>query len=342
VSVYRRGVLLATASAIAFGVTAPFVQRAGAGAGAFATAALLYGGAALFTVPWLRRRQGAQLTRRDLPRLAFVAVAGAALAPACLAWGLAATSGVTASLLLNTEAVFTFLLAVLIYREHVGRRAALALAVMTAGGALLVLGGGGTLRLSPGALAIAAASLLWAVDNTLTRALADRDVAQVIVGKAALGASLSTVAALAIGDRWPDLAGSAAILACGAGGYGLSLRLYLAAQRTLGAGRTGSVFAAAPFVGVLVAVLLGERPTVVMALSGLLLAAGLVLHMSERHRHRHAHRAVGHDHLHRHDDGHHTHQHDPQFEGEHSHPHEHEPVEHEHEHTPDLHHQHDH
>src|SRR5688572_23630150 len=41
------GTLLALASAVAFGVTTPLVQRFGAGAGSFAVAALLYGGASL-------------------------------------------------------------------------------------------------------------------------------------------------------------------------------------------------------------------------------------------------------------------------------------------------------
>src|SRR5439155_13663594 len=126
-------------------------------------------------------------------------------------------------------------------------------------------------------------------------------------------------------------------------GYGLSLRLYLRAQRQLGAARTGSIFAAAPFVGAAVALALGERSaTIETAIAGCLLAAGVALHVTEQHHHLHAHDALEHEHAHRHDDGHHDHHHDAPVVGEHSHPHRHEPVTHDHDHAPDVHHDHRH
>src|SRR5581483_7786626 len=97
-----------------------------------------------------------------------VAVAGALVAPAALAWGLSRSSGVAASLLVNLEAVFTVVLGALVHKEHVGRRVALAATVMTAGGALVVLGGkhqGGAELW--GLAAVALATLGWAADNTL-------------------------------------------------------------------------------------------------------------------------------------------------------------------------------
>ena len=46
----RSGVLLALASAVAFGLSTPFVQLFGRGVGPFATAGLLYAGAATLAV----------------------------------------------------------------------------------------------------------------------------------------------------------------------------------------------------------------------------------------------------------------------------------------------------
>jgi drug/metabolite transporter (DMT)-like permease len=341
---YPRGVLLAVGSAVAFGLTAPIIKRAGLSAGPFATAALLYGGAALATLPWVVRGRpsGGRLARGDLPRLLLIAVAGALLAPACLAWGLRRTSAVTGSLLLNTEAVFTVGLAALLFREHLGRRVVLALACVTAGGAVLVASAGGALAFSSGAAAVVLASLLWAVDNSVTRGLADRDLGQLVAAKAGLGATLSLALALVAGDAWPAIRDLLTLGACGAVGFGLSLRLYVAAQRALGAGRTASVFATAPFLGAFAALALGEPATVWVALAGVLCALGVWLHLTEHHGHAHSHAAVEHDHLHRHDDGHHTHSHDPPVMGEHSHMHRHEAQSHTHEHAPDLHHQHDH
>jgi hypothetical protein len=129
----------------------------------------------------------------------------------------------------------------------------------------------------------------------------------------------------------------------GATGYGLSLRLYLLAQRAFGAARTGSVFAFAPFIGAMLAIALGERGLGWgMAIGGLLMLAGVAVHLYEKHSHEHAHEPLAHEHAHRHDDGHHDHTHDEMPSGEHSHAHRHEPVRHSHPHVPDVHHTHRH
>ena len=65
-----RGGLLALGAAGLFGISTPLVQRAGGGLGPFATAALLYGGAALIGV-LLRQpvEREAAIRRTDPPRL---------------------------------------------------------------------------------------------------------------------------------------------------------------------------------------------------------------------------------------------------------------------------------
>lgn len=339
-----RGALLALLAATCFGLTAPLLKQASAGAGAFATAALLYMGAALVSLPALRRWHEAGLRRTDAPWLLIVAASGAVLAPAALAWGLARTTAVTGSLLLNLEAVFTVGLAWLVHHEHIGKRMGGALLLMVLGGTLLVLGEGGSgLALSPGALAVLAATFCWAVDNTFTRLLADRDAGAVVLAKASLGAAVSASLAGALQQPWPDLPHAFAVLGCGMAGYGLSLRFYILAQRTLGAGRTGSIFAVGPFLGALLAPLVGDPlPGATSWLAGGLFCAGVYLHLSERHAHRHQHEPIEHDHVHRHDDGHHDHAHAEPVMGEHAHPHRHGVLEHAHEHAPDLHHRHEH
>jgi hypothetical protein len=133
------------------------------------------------------------------------------------------------------------------------------------------------------------------------------------------------------------------LVACGATGYGASLYLYLLAQRRIGAGRTGSVFALAPFIGAALAWALGAGHAGWFAVAATgLFVLGVYLHASERHGHRHTHEPTDHEHMHRHDDGHHTHAHEPPVAGEHSHRHRHDHVEHDHDHAPDVHHVHRH
>jgi drug/metabolite transporter (DMT)-like permease len=340
-----RGAAFALLAATLFGISTPLVQRFGAGVGAFATASLLYAGAA--AVGLLSRRRvehEARLVRGDLIRLLAMAAFGAVVGPVALAWGLQRTSGTGASLMLTHEALFTALLAWLLYRETMDRRVWTALLLLSAGGATLVIDqglSGGTQLL--GLFAVLLATAAWGVDNTLSRSLAERDPGQVVMAKALLGAAATALLAVVFDEPLPTAVSAVALLAVGATGYGLSLRLYLLAQRAFGAARTGSVFAFAPFVGAVAAVALGDRSLSWMTGAGsLLMLAGVVLHLSESHAHEHAHQAIEHEHAHRHDDGHHTHRHDPMPDGAHSHPHVHEPVRHSHPHVPDVHHQHIH
>ncbi len=340
------GVLLAAASAVAFGLTTPAIAWASRDAGPLTTAALLYAGAALAAGAMRlgRGKAGGPLRRSDLPRVLLVAFVGAAVAPVCLAWGLARAGATAGSLVLNLEAVLTVVLAWLIYREPLGRRVLLAVVIMAGAGVMLVLDSSSRSETGlVGALIVTAATLAWAIDNTLTRPLAERDPLQVIAAKGALGAALTATIALVRGEPLPSLTTIAVLGACGATGYGLSLRFYLIAQRKIGAARTGSVFALAPFVGAAIAFALGDRDAswlTLLAAGGF--AFGVYLHVSEKHRHDHAHEPSDHEHAHRHDDGHHDHTHDPPVVGEHTHRHRHERVEHSHVHAPDVHHDHSH
>ncbi len=340
-----RGGLLALLAATLFGVSTPLVQSLGRGLGPLTTAALLYAGAALAGALLSKgRQQEARLQRSDGRRLLAVVVFGAVIGPVALAWGLQRTSGASASLMLTLEALFTALLAWRLYRETLGARVWVAMALLLAGGAVLVLDqarlGGAQLA---GLLAVLVATAAWGMDNTLSRALAERDPGQVVLVKAALGATVTALLALVFAEPAPALAAAAGLLAVGATGYGLSLRFYLLAQRAFGAARTGSVFAFAPFIGAVFALVLGERSVSMwMGAGGLLMLGGVLLHLMESHGHAHRHAAMDHEHAHDHADGHHTHSHEPMPQGAHSHRHHHEPLEHAHPHVPDAHHLHRH
>ena len=342
-----RGGLFALAAATLFGISTPLVQRAGNGLSASTTAALLYAGAALAGA-LLREpvEREAALRRADLPRLAWMALFGAVIGPVALAWGLQHTSGTSASLMLALEALFTALLARALYREVMDARVWAAMLLLLTGGLILVVdrGSNGDAQLL-GLLAVLAATAAWGVDNTLSRALAERDPGQVVLGKSTLGAVATLALAIAAGEPLPGWGAALALLAIGAAGYGLSLRFYLLAQRAFGAARTGSVFAFAPFIGAGLAIALGDRSSSWgMAAGGITMLAGVVLHLAESHGHDHAHDAIEHEHAHSHDDGHHLHAHGETTvpNAAHSHVHRHDPTRHTHPHVPDAHHAHRH
>ena len=160
-------------AALLFGASTPLIARAGDGLGSFWVAALLYvGAAAAGALSWRPAASEARVRLGDAPRLMAMALCGATLAPVLFVWGLARTSATSASLLLALEACFTVLLARAFYAEHLGGRVLAALALLTAGGALLIAdqARAGVGAQWQGALAVLGATVLWGLDNTLSRA----------------------------------------------------------------------------------------------------------------------------------------------------------------------------
>jgi drug/metabolite transporter (DMT)-like permease len=343
-----KGALLAIAAAVLFGASTPLVQLAGVKVSAWMTAALLYSGAAITGFLFRSNTTDeAPLQKRHWLRLILMALFGAVLGPAALAWGLQHTGAMGASLMLTLEAVFTVLLAIVLYREKIGKRVALALVIMTAGAALLVMDQANQSNADSsqaiGLLAVMAATLAWGIDNSLSRGLADLDPGQVILGKAALGAASSFLIALMLGSASISVERGVALVMIGAIGYGLSLRFYLLAQRSFGASRTGSLFAAAPFIGAVIAFALGDHQVSYWLIGAtFLMIIGIVLHLTEEHEHLHHHDVLEHEHAHYHDDEHHTHSHAEMPSGAHSHKHQHTAQQHRHPHVPDVHHDHSH
>jgi drug/metabolite transporter (DMT)-like permease len=344
----RTGVYCALAGAFLFGASTPLAKLLVGELDPLLLAGLLYAGSGAGLTIWLlarRVRTGEHIAfaRSDYHWLAGAVLAGGILAPVLLMLGLAATPASTASLLLNLEGVFTALLAWFVFRENFDRRILLGMLLIVAGGVLLAWKPG-AVALSWPAVAIAIACLLWAVDNNLTRRISAGDAVLIaaVKGVAAGAVNLSLAALLGAAAASPALYAGAGLV--GFAGYGVSLALFVVALRLLGTARTAAYFSIAPFIGAAVAfAVLGESQTPVFWIAALLMAAGVALHLAERHAHRHLHSAVSHEHAHVHDE-HHRHEHEAGWDGQepHSHTHDHAPLAHSHPHYPDIHHRHSH
>ncbi len=259
-------------------------------------------------------------------------------------WGLARTLASSASLLLNLEGVLTALLAWFVFRENFDTRIALGMALIAAGGICLAWMGRFGVDVPWRSLAIAGACFAWAVDNNLTRKVSAVDPVQIAMLKGLVAGSVTTVLGLLLGAKMPGAPVLLAVGVIGLSGYGLSLTLFVLALRHLGTARTGAYFCIAPFVGAALSMLfLGESLTLGFGFAAMLMAAGVWLHLTERHERQHRHEPTEHDHLHSHD-AHHQHAHAATAPaGEpHTHLHRHEPLVHVHPHYPDIHHRHGH
>jgi drug/metabolite transporter (DMT)-like permease len=341
-----RGVVSGMLAAALFGASAPLAKLLLPGAGPLTLAALLYLGAGLALTGYRLVRQTtpeAALRAADAPLLAGIVVFGGVVGPVLMLVGLERLSALAGALLLNLEAPFTMLLAVVLFGEHLARSEALGAALIVAGAAAVGARPGELRADWPGTLAIAGACLSWAIDNNLTARLTLRDPVGVTRAKTLLAGATSAALALATGAALPPVRLVGPALVVGALSYGASLVLHMRALRALGAARQAAIFATAPFAGAILAIpLLGDLPTASDGLAAAAMVAGAALLLGARHSHVHVHEAVEHEHIHVHDD-HHAHAHagiDPA--APHSHRHRHEAIEHDHPHVSDAHHHHRH
>jgi drug/metabolite transporter (DMT)-like permease len=278
----KQGTLAAASAAACFGVTVPLVQRFGAGVGAWSTAALLYVGATAVTMFGTSPSGPPGALRRHAALIVTIALLGATAAPALLAMGLARVDGATASLLLGFEAVFTVMFSRALYRERVTPRLLLAVLIIVAGGIVLVRPTFTAPRSAVGAACVLGAVLCWAGDSALMRPLSELPWAGVVRAKSLVGVALSLGIALAARETLPNGRAAGWLVACGAVGYGVGLRLYLYAQKRIGASRTASVFSVAPFFGAVVALALGERGDLAsLSCAGGILAVGILVQATE-------------------------------------------------------------
>lgn len=346
-----RGVWSALIAAALFGASTPIAKRLLGEVSPVMLAGLLYAGSGLGLAVILAVRRGIAgkrgnlllPSRGDLPWLAGAILFGGIAGPILLMWGLQSTAASTASLLLNLEGAFTALLAWFVFRENFDRRIALGMALILGGG-LLLSWTPGAMMVSSGALLVIAACFCWGVDNNFTRRVAANDAMLIACVKGLVAGTVNLALALLLGDRIP--AASVAVTAGVVGllSYGISLTLFVVALRNLGTARTGAYFSVAPFFGAMLALVVQHEPvTATLATAAALMAAGVWLHLSERHIHTHQHARLLHAHTHGHDE-HHLHDHEPGWDGvePHSHPHEHRPLRHAHAHVPDIHHRHEH
>ena len=197
-----RGALCGLGAAALFGLSAPVAKLLLDGVSPVLLAGLLYLGAALglWTHHFLRPKTAeAGLHRGDLPILAGVVIAGGLLGPVLMMLGLTRVTGLTGSLLLNLEGVFTLLLAVALFGEHLGRHAAAAAVCILGGAAALKLEPGELGADTPGVLLLAGACFAWGLDNNLTQRLSLRDPFAIVRVKTLVAGTVNTALGLTLG-----------------------------------------------------------------------------------------------------------------------------------------------
>lgn len=338
-------------AAILFGISAPISKLILGYVEPIPMAAFLYLGSGigllLFrTVQHLNRNfKGAEakIVKSDVKWIIGAIIAGGVLAPIVLMFSLPNTSASTASMLLNFEAVATTLIAVLAFKEAIGKRIWLAIALITIASILLSWNFNGKFGFSLGALGVLLACILWGADNNFTRNISAKDPFIIVTIKGLGAGTFTLLLTFITKSNFPDIKLVLGIMLLGFFSYGLSIVLFIYAMRSIGASRTSAFFSTAPFVGTILSfIIFRELPNFLFYISLPIMILGAILILGEKHGHLHSHITLDHEHRHSHKDEHHNHKHNEGENLEHSHSHKHENIEHTHSHKPDIHHRHDH
>lgn len=242
-------------------------------------AAFLYLGAGagvgiMYLFHWHKEDKAERLTKKDLPYTIGMIVLDI-LAPIFLMLGIKYGTAANASLLGNFEIVATTLIACLAFRESVSKRLWAAIGMITLSSILLSFEGTGSFRFSYGSVLVLLATACWGLENNCTRSISDKSTYEIVVLKGIFSGGGAFVIALISGEKIPEMRYILPAMLLGFVAYGMSIFLYIRAQRDLGAAKTSAYYAVAPFVGAFLSfVILGEKLTGIYFAALIIMIAG--------------------------------------------------------------------
>jgi len=285
-------------SAVLFGMTATFNKIVLAKVEPLAVAGLIYfiaGMVLLFvrvsplqgfvlSLMETPTRTESVISRRDLEVLTLVILSGAVMAPFLFLFGLNKTTAVNASLLMNTEALFTVFIALLFLGERGTRKDYVGVLLLVVG-AIFVTTNAEFQKLTLtkeifGNTLIVGACLFWGVDNNLSRLLSrKRDLVLITALKCVIGGGILLVLALLLGTGLHvPLVSLPYLFSVGAFGIGFSVLLFLFALREIGSMKTGVIFSTSSLFGAVFAfAILNEPLTQVQLIAGLAMLLGVYI-----------------------------------------------------------------
>ena len=142
------------------------------------------------------------LTRKELPYTVAMVVLDIA-APILLMLGIARTSSANVSLLSNFEIVATSLIALLVFKEIISRRAFAAILLVILASIMLGFEGTDSFSFHTGSLFVLGACICWGLENNCTKMISSKSSVQIVIIKGCFSGLGSLAVAFAAGEMLP-------------------------------------------------------------------------------------------------------------------------------------------
>ena len=169
-------------------------------------------------------------------------------------------------------------IALIIFRERIGKLLWAAIVLIIISSALLSFEDMSAFSFSIGSIFVILACTCWGLENNCTRMISGKSPEEIVIIKGFGSGIGALIVALMLNVPFPSLSTIPLILLLGFASYGLSVFFYVYAQRYLGAARTSAYYALSPFIGSFLSfIILKEQPTLLYGIALAVMIAGTIL-----------------------------------------------------------------
>ncbi len=199
------------------------------------------------------------LTKKDTLYVVLMIVLDIA-APILLMTAISMSNAASVSLINNFEIVATALIALVFFKEKISPKLWLGIALVLSASVILSIDFENGVDFNMGSLFALLACLCWGLENNSTRKISDKNTFQITILKGVFSGVGSIIVALILQEKIGDYLYILYALLLGFVSYGLSVFLYVKAQKYLGAAKTSAFYAVAPFIGVTLSFIISRKP----------------------------------------------------------------------------------
>ena len=253
----KLGYVFAILAAVMFGSVSVVAKPLVSSVNPILLASLIYIIAAIALSPFAQKKKKS-LTRRDLLLVFSIAICGAVIAPSLYFVGLTHASASDAALIANGEVFFSVLLAVMFFKEKLRLVGGIAVILVLTGMVIITTNLDFTTftlqQIHYKDMLLIFAMLFWALDNNLSRYLAQKmNVANIVQIKSAIGGVILFVIAILVFrvEINIEMSQIIPILVLGSVGFASSLYFFLQGLKRIGTVRTITIFSMSSVFGVI-------------------------------------------------------------------------------------------
>lgn len=258
-------IILALLAAVLFSISTPLSKKLMENIPPSFMAAFLYLGAGvgvgiMYIFNYKKEDKSLKLDKSDL-KYTIAMIGLDILAPLLLMLGIKLGSASNASLLENFEIVATSLIALIIFKEKISYKLWIAIFFIIISSFILTFDDKTSLDFSIGSIFVLLATISWGLENNCTKKISEKSTYQIVTLKGIFSGLGSLFIGFLLKEKIINYKCIFLAMILGFVAYGLSIFLYVRAQRDLGASKTSAYYSVAPFVGAFLAFLInGERP----------------------------------------------------------------------------------